>query len=238
MKKAVIVAAGKSSRLYPRTLNMPKSLLKIGETQIIKRSLDYLESVGITDIAIVTGYCSDMFKETLGDKYAYIYNPFYEHCNNMGSLWFGRDFIAEDDFVYLHSDIMYDRKVLEASLKGFKDSAVEIDLVTDFKKTDEEAMKVLVNDRNMLLESSKQIPLDKAAGEWIGMAHIRCSRKLFKSIEEIMKEGHLNVYDTFCFTRLAQSGTTVYCSSTEKLDWTEIDFEEDFLRAEQVFGNI
>ncbi len=61
IKKAVIVAAGKSSRLYPRTTSCPKALLKIGNKHIIKYSIDTLKKMGVEEISIVTEYMADLF---------------------------------------------------------------------------------------------------------------------------------------------------------------------------------
>jgi len=53
--KAIILAAGYATRLYPLTLNKPKPLLDIGEKPIIEHILDKLREVdGIDEIFVVT----------------------------------------------------------------------------------------------------------------------------------------------------------------------------------------
>jgi len=83
MKKAVIVCAGLSSRLYPLTLEEPKGLLKVGGLSMLDRSIDVLHESGITDVALVVGYCKNKIIDALGNKVSYIENPFYKQCNNM-----------------------------------------------------------------------------------------------------------------------------------------------------------
>lgn len=43
IKKAVIVAAGSSSRLFPLTLDKPKPLLEVNNKKLIERSIDILK---------------------------------------------------------------------------------------------------------------------------------------------------------------------------------------------------
>lgn len=235
MKKAVIVAAGLSSRLYPLTRELPKGLLQVGGSTLLSRSVELLRKNGITEIAMVVGYKHHIIQDVLGGDINYLANPFYKHCNNMGSLWFARDLIGNEPFVYLHGDLVYDPEILSSSLAEFRRSDNDIQLVTDFKDNDEEAMKVRIDEKGFLLESSKEIPLDQAQGEWIGIAHIRNSSFLFSCIEEIMFEQGLNYYDTHAFTTLARTGSRVYCSPTRGLPWVEVDFLEDYQRAQELF---
>jgi len=236
IKKAVIVAAGISSRLYPLTLDKPKGLLKVNNKEILLRSVELLQAIGIKEFAVVVGYKRKKIMDLLGDKVQYIFNPFYQQCNNMGSLWFAKDFVQGKPFVYLHSDIVYHKEILAKALRDFKKQPLcDISLITDFRHTDEEAMKVLVDDRKCLIESNKEIDCKRAAGEWTGIAFIRENRKLFEVIEKVMFEEGLHYYDTHAFTKLAQGGETVFCSPTYDLPWIEIDFKEDYERAEGLF---
>ena len=56
LMKAIILAAGKGSRLYPITLNKPKGLLKIGNETILDRLIRQFKEAGVSDIVIVIGY--------------------------------------------------------------------------------------------------------------------------------------------------------------------------------------
>jgi len=236
MKKAVIVAAGISSRLYPLTINLPKGLLKIGQISFLQRSINILKENGIEQIAIVVGFEKEKILNSLDGNITYISNPFYKHCNNMGSLWFAKKFIGSDEFVYLHGDIIYKEEIFKNTQNLFEQNSNDIELVTDFNFFDEESMKVRVDNKNYLIESNKQIDLKHASGEWIGLAFTRNPQNLFNCIEKIMFEQGLNFYDTHAFTQLAREGYKVYCSSTENYSWVEVDFIKDYKKAEELFG--
>lgn len=235
LEKAVIVAAGMSTRLYPLTSQLPKGLLEINNEPILARSVRLLKENGIKKIALVIGFEGGKIRKTLGDEVIYLQNPFYSYCNNMGSLWFAKDFVKGDDFVYLHGDLIYDPRILSDSIEHFQKNSDDYQLVTDFENYDQESMKVKVDENNYLLYSNKEIPVDEADGEWIGIAYSRKSEQLFKTMEEILMHVDLNHYDTFAFSLLAGQDYRFLCTPTDKLPWVEIDYPEDFQRAKELF---
>ena len=64
--KAIILAAGKSSRLYPITLNKPKCLLNVHGKKLIEHQIELLRLCGIDDILVVTGYLHEKIEKILG----------------------------------------------------------------------------------------------------------------------------------------------------------------------------
>ena len=67
--KAVILAAGMGTRLGPLTSTFPKTLLRINGKSLLKRSLDCLYRVGIKEIIIVTGHCSNVIQKEILEEY-------------------------------------------------------------------------------------------------------------------------------------------------------------------------
>lgn len=235
IKKAVIVAAGLSSRLYPLTLDKPKCLLQINGETIIKRNVNLLKEIGIEEIYIVTGYLNKKIEEEIVEKATFIYNPFYKYCNNMGSLYLTENAIKDEPFLYLHGDVVFTEILIKTFIEEANNRNVAIHLAVDFKETDEEAMKVKVNSDLMLIESNKEIPKEESAGEWIGLAIIQNPKMVYSYIEEVLIEEKLNVYDTYAFTNIANDGKKIQCYSIQGEDWMEIDFQEDYEKAQRMF---
>ena len=57
--KAIILAGGKGSRVYPITINLPKPLIPINGEPIIKLQLEQLHRLGIEEVFILTGYLGE-----------------------------------------------------------------------------------------------------------------------------------------------------------------------------------
>jgi NDP-sugar pyrophosphorylase family protein len=64
---ALILAAGKGTRMGHLTDDCPKPLLRIGDAPILEHILQGLGSVGIRRAVIVIGYLGDMIQARLGD---------------------------------------------------------------------------------------------------------------------------------------------------------------------------
>jgi len=227
--KAVIVAAGASLRLRPLTDAIPKCFLPVGGRPLIEYSLDALKACGIDRIAFVVGFLKDEFPARLGDRYEYIYNPFYATTNNMASLWFAKDFVKGSDFAYIHSDLLYHPAILAEALA----SDAEISLAVEKTACDEEMMKVRV-DGDILLESSKEIAIEEAFGEWTGIAKFseRGWEKCLVEIEALLAAGRFNDYDTAAMNRLARKEAAIRIVSFEERPFIEIDFPDDLAKAE------
>ena len=52
VKHAMILAAGLGTRMKPLTLDKPKPLIKVGNKNLLERSINLLESYGIKQIII------------------------------------------------------------------------------------------------------------------------------------------------------------------------------------------
>ena len=65
--QAMILAAGKGTRLRPLTLKTPKPLVEVGGQPLILWHIKALKAAGITDITINTSWLADILMDTLGD---------------------------------------------------------------------------------------------------------------------------------------------------------------------------
>lgn len=97
------MAAGKGSRLGDYPTNLPKSLLPLndsGKTHL-DYNLDILDALEIKRILIVTGFNSELIElhTSSNAKVEIIYNPFWDNCNVLGSLYAALNYI-DDDFVF------------------------------------------------------------------------------------------------------------------------------------------
>jgi NDP-sugar pyrophosphorylase family protein len=69
MIDAVVLCGGLGTRLRPLTYAIPKPLLPVGGRPILEHILDRLASVGYQEIALLTGFRSDMVEERVGSRF-------------------------------------------------------------------------------------------------------------------------------------------------------------------------
>ncbi len=65
--RAVILAAGRGTRMMPLTAERPKPLIPVAGRAILARILDGVRAAGVTEAVIVVGYRGAMIEEAFGD---------------------------------------------------------------------------------------------------------------------------------------------------------------------------
>src|SRR6185295_1508873 len=110
MKKAVILAAGKGTRMKDLTADMPKPMLRVNGVPVLERIVKNLSAAGIRDLLIITGYKADVVEEHFGDGRAFdsaIRYARQETQDGTGKVVeLGRAFIGSDPFLLVYGDIL------------------------------------------------------------------------------------------------------------------------------------
>lgn len=133
---AVILAAGRGTRLGDRTKEMPKGFLEVGGETLIERSIRLLKANGIDNIIVGVGHKGTAY-EDIAEQYdlTIYYNDEYSTTESMYTLVCADPHIT-GDFLLLESDLLYDISALETILSseqrnvilgsGFTDSGDEV----------------------------------------------------------------------------------------------------------------
>lgn len=229
--KAIILAAGYGSRMYPLMQNMPKCLLTINGEILLSRQVRIMRNCGIEDITIVTGFHQEKIVELYGEEISIRYNPHYEITGNIFSLWVARN-LLDDDVILINADVVYTDRLIKELLR---DDNVYC-LVVDKRAAREDERKVRVVD-NLIFDTSMIMPASDASGEAIGIAKVKkegieaFKKSLFESVK---RDSHLGWLDTF--TDLAEHGEKVNYILIDS-PWIEIDTMEDYNEAKKLFEN-
>lgn len=228
--QAIIMAAGKGSRLGELTENKPKSFVEIKGKKLIEYNLCLLKKYHVNEIVIVTGYQNTAFEELLSaeENVRFVYNPFYEMMNVLGSFYMGMEAL-HDDFIYLHADTLCEPALFE------KLAYPEADVVlpVEYGSCDEEAMKVR-SEKGKIVQITKQMPVDAAEGEFIGMASFKKNvlPALKEKTKQLMQEKAFTAYFESAIQRLIdEEDFRINTVPTEGAFWAEIDFKKDYEEA-------
>ena len=66
---AVVLAAGKGTRLQPLTEDKPKALVQVNDQPILEDVFDNLLELGVSEFIVVVGYLKERIIEQYGDEY-------------------------------------------------------------------------------------------------------------------------------------------------------------------------
>ena len=97
VKRAIIMAAGRGSRMRELTEHTPKPMLKVNGVRMIDTCIRGLLENGIEEIIIIVGYLKERFLEVAADypQVRLVENPYYEVANNISSIYVVRDLLEE-----------------------------------------------------------------------------------------------------------------------------------------------
>ena len=168
--KAIILAAGKGTRMAPYTHDKPKCLLDIGGISILEHQINSIRDCGITEIVIVVGFRFERVEDFLrsydglGVRINTLYNPFYQSTNSLVSLWIARSELDED-IVVMNGDDVYEMGVLDKALSvGNGEICLPVKKRPRYERED---MKVVVDDgglqRSARIYQTARPPLNRSA---------------------------------------------------------------------------
>lgn len=114
MKTAVILAARRE-----KDSETPYPLIPFAQNLcLLDRILGILRDLHFSNMLLMVGYQSELFKKYESEDVTIIENKQYEFTASMGTLALAKDFLKED-FLLIESDTFYERKLIER-LVGFE----------------------------------------------------------------------------------------------------------------------
>ena len=231
IERAVILSAGKGSRLLPLTAERPKCLLEVAGKTLLEWQLDSLFETGIAEMFVVTGFRPDLVEAMLAARdpragtVRTVFNPFYHVADNLGSAWMARA-AMDRDFLLLNGDTLVAPALVRRLLAA---PPSPICIAVDRKaRYDSDDMKVLCDGRRVVridkgLEeggfNAESIGLLRFIGEG-RTAFVEAADALLRTAEGT-SQFFLRAID-----RLADTGI-VAAEAIDGLEWTEVDYPAD-----------
>ena len=237
----MVLAAGAGRRLGPDTVDLPKTLLAVdGDRTILDVALGNMKSVGLDDVAVVTGFASGRIEERKaelesrhGVNLELVFNPKAEEWNNAYSLWAARHLFGEG-VLLANGDTVHPPAVEERLLESRGDTDLVI-AVDDQKDLADEEMKVHLTEDGLLDRINKALDPATAAGEYIGLTLIEphAAAALADALETTWRRDPQLYYEDG-FQELADRGGRVGTAPIGSVEWVEVDDHADLARAREV----
>jgi choline kinase len=171
--QAIIIGAGRGSRLMPTTADTPKCFAEVGGRRILDWTLAAFAENGIDDICFIGGYRIEKVREAY-PKFAFRHNAGWEQNNILASLLHAEDRMDEP-FICCYSDILF----TPDAVRRVAASDADISLVVDTHWLDryehrtehpsDDAEKVTVQN-GLVTRVHRNIEESDAHGEYIGVA--------------------------------------------------------------------
>ncbi len=119
IKKALIFAAGKGTRLKPFTDSHPKALALVNDVPLLERNIKYLQSFGVTEFVINVHHFGEQIVEFLEKNNHFgakidVSDEKDELLETGGGLLFAQKYLEnENNFLIMNADILTDLNIHE-----------------------------------------------------------------------------------------------------------------------------
>lgn len=235
--KAIILAAGRGSRLLSLTEDRPKCLVEAGGKPLLAWQIEALRGAGIQDILVVGGYLGHM----LHGPFVRRHNPDWDKTNMLASLLVARDWLQAAPCVISYADIVYPARAVARLL----DAPGEIALLYDVnwrklwtKRFDNPASDAesftLDAGGNVTGIGQKGVPLESIQGQYMGLLKITpAGLEWIEALLAREPELRARLDMTAPLARLLAEGRKI-ASRPWDGPWCEVDTPEDLRVAEQI----
>lgn len=232
--KCLIIAAGKGERLS--AAGSPKPLVPLLGIPLIERVILTVHKLGIDDFYVVTSPDGEQIRQYLDsfsrDKSLTITHLINEETDkeNGISVLQAKEKLAQEDFLLLMSDHIFDRNILQLLLQSEREPN-QVSLAVDYKIHNNEMVdlndvtKVLVEGRERIVNIGKKIKRYNAFDTGIFI----CSPVLFEALEESVLNGDTTLSGGLKI--IAQKGW-VKAVNIEDALWIDVDNELALQKAE------
>lgn len=240
----LILSAGKGERLYPLTKNTPKALLDLGNGEtLIENQLAAIEDCpGIERVYVVGGYRCEQIEAKLarwdGVPLEIIYNPFFDRTNNLVSMWLGLLAVPSTEIITVNGDDLFKPELLRLLINAPEGRAITMAIDRPAATMNDDDMKV-VTAGDQVLEVSKQITLDRANGESIGMIRFeQQGLEIFRrTLDRMVRDkASFDVFYLAAIQRVIAAGFPVHFVECDEGWWAEVDFHHDLTDLRQLAG--
>lgn len=232
--KAIILAAGRGSRMRKLTEESPKCLVELHGKPLLHWQLAALRTAGIGEIALVTGYRSELLSLP---GIRTFHNSRWAETNMVSSLACAEDWLKEAPCIVSYSDIFYTAETVSALIAA-PDAALTISYDPnwlahwqarfDNPLDDAETFRLAVDSQQVIEIGGKPKSVLEIEGQYMGL--LRFTPTGWQAMQTIRETIPVDQRDRMHMTgtlqRLINAGvkvTSVPCHG----EWGEIDSPDD-----------
>ncbi len=230
----IILSAGKGAKLYPLTLNHPKSLYKLDDKVTILQRLVRMirKSDKDAEIVVVVGYMYKQIQRELeDDNVKFVHNPFFADTSSMGSLWFAQKYLQRENVTIINGDIVASNELLQ-------------DVVckhTDFPFVLIDSTHKDLNKYNVQVQGDLVCVMSKNLTDFLGnyasivKLDAVSSRFLVEQMNQMVNDGMYKLFFEDALVQMIfESNFELYYKDIKNYEWTEVDCVDDLLKARQI----
>ena len=231
--KAIILAAGRGSRMKSLTDERPKCMVELRGKTLLEWQLVALREAGIGEIAIVTGYKRELLAE---QGLIEFHNPRWAQTNMVSSLACAEAWLQNEPCIVSYSDIFYSPAAVQSLMACKASLAVTYDpnwlaLWTERfgdPLLDAETFR-LTSDNTLAEIGNKPQSVDDVQGQYMGLLRFTPEgwTEVVRLRSALTPEQSDKVHMTNTLQQVIDAGRVPILAVAYSGEWGEVDSAED-----------
>ena len=213
--KAIILAAGRGSRMGRYSDERPKCLVEVAGKPLLEWQIAALRGAGITDIAVVRGYRGETFENRGVSLFD---NPRWAQTNMVMSLAAAAPWLRQEACIISYADIFYPAQAVRSLIQAEDGIAMTYDVnwlelwSARFEDPLSDAETFKLDGQSRVVEIGRKAKsLDEIQGQYMGL--LKITPEGWGWIEELLAEAGPEAADkldmTTLLNRLISAGRAV-----------------------------
>jgi UDP-N-acetylglucosamine diphosphorylase / glucose-1-phosphate thymidylyltransferase / UDP-N-acetylgalactosamine diphosphorylase / glucosamine-1-phosphate N-acetyltransferase / galactosamine-1-phosphate N-acetyltransferase len=203
--QAVLLAAGRGTRMRELTAEVPKPMIEVRNKPVLQHIVEGLRGAGVQRLLIVIGYRADAVRNFFGARVEYVTQEVQDGTGRVVEL--ARDFVGETPFVLGYGDVLVDpanhRSIV--ALPNDVEAIVSVTRGEDVSK----GGAVVVNDSMDVVDILEKSPPGQAASPWYNAGLYAFRPSIFEFTARLKPSSRGEYELTDAIRELAQSGKRV-----------------------------
>jgi len=241
---AIILAAGRGSRLKELSLEQPKPMTQVNDKAIIDNLIRQLINNKIKNIVVVIGYFAEKLKNHIlasfkdQANFIFVENEIYDKTNNIYSLYLAADYMA-DGFYLFEADVFCDDEIIESFIECPQENIMLIDRFTNEMNGTVVRLAESLDVEGMFLNTDQEEAFD-FSNTFKTINFYKISKSFVESFFAEKLAAHINGEDVNSYyeqiiKEAVNSGYIFRGLNTISNTWWEIDTHQDLEKAEAIF---
>jgi len=223
IKKAVLLAAGRGTRMRDLTEALPKPMLEVRGKPVLQHIVEGLRDNGLTSLLIVVGWRGEVVKEFFGDgsklsvKIDYETQTVQDGTGRVVAL--AQNFVGADPFLLSYGDIL----IAPENYRRIRDALAGAEAVISVKRSDDVSQggAVFLNDKFELTDLREKPKPGEPTSPWYNAGVYAFQRSIFDYIAKLEPSPRGEYELTDAIRNLALGGKKVQAIEIAG-DWADV----------------
>lgn len=236
--RAIILAAGRGSRMKDMTDEMPKCMVKFKNKSLLQWQLDALSGAGISEIAVVCGYKKEKISHPKITRF--FENEKWQITNMVYTLFCADVWLSSSECIVSYSDIFYGKEIIKSLKQDSADLAITYDVnfawlwQKRFSNPLSDVESFKIDENNFLTEiGSKVQTLEEVEGQYMGL--LKFNPESWGNLKLVLKNSDIEKMDSTSMLQiLIQNGIKIKAVPIKEM-WGEVDSASDLELYEKIY---